>query len=105
MMVFVVALVFNRSRSFGDATVLLGAMVGHGADPAGAMIDHLEAWLLVTALGVVVTTAPNTHELLARYPIVLEESALDGAKPEKPRLSWAPTATGVVVEGLMLAAG
>jgi D-alanyl-lipoteichoic acid acyltransferase DltB (MBOAT superfamily) len=102
MAVVVTGMVLDRAANLDTAVRILGSMVGlSGTVTAGPLLAVPETLVWIGLLGSIVLIMPNTHELLAKTPIVLEESweAVAPWKQQVVRLHerWRPILTSVTL--------
>jgi len=93
MTVVICGMILDRSANMSAAVRILQSMMGFGGT-AGTLLDVpvVAAWLV--ALWAIVLVAPNTHEIMAKYSVVLEES-WDDLPPWQRRFQWSPSSWGV----------
>ncbi|WP_374562567.1 MBOAT family protein [Ideonella sp.] len=84
-LIVVCGMVFSRSDDMATASLVLQAMAGQGG--ASTLLDAstVAGWLL--ALGGVALLAPNTHEIMERFPVVLKET-WDAVPRWQQRFTW-----------------
>lgn len=96
MAIVVAGMTLDRSPNLDAAKVVFGAMAGLGGS-AGTLVDVPFSLAWVAGLGAVALFAPNTHEIMARHPVVLDEEWEDAPKWT---LRWSPRPLGVVFASL-----
>jgi alginate O-acetyltransferase complex protein AlgI len=73
MAVVVTGMVLDRADDFDAAVLVLRSMVGLSGSGAPLLdVSTAVAWIAI--LGAIVLVAPNTHEILAKVPVVLDGS-------------------------------
>lgn len=101
MGVVVVGMVFSRADDMAMADAVLHAMAGLGTGGGGAALldpSIVLAWLLL--LGAVVLLAPNTSEIMERFPVVLKET-WDALPAWQERFKWHQGTRGAVLASLI----
>jgi alginate O-acetyltransferase complex protein AlgI len=98
MAVVVCGMIFDRSANLSASLNVFKAMAGLGGG-AKELLDLpvVAAWL--SALWAVALFAPNTHEIMGKYGVVLKD-AWDDVPARWKRLQWSLSPWGVAFEAL-----
>jgi alginate O-acetyltransferase complex protein AlgI len=100
MAVIVVGMVFSRADDMSMAGGLLRAMSGVNAG-ATPILDMSAAMPWLVSLTAVCVVLPNTHEIMAAFPLVISESWADVPKWQR-RLMWSNGIVGSAVSSAVL---
>jgi alginate O-acetyltransferase complex protein AlgI len=93
MLVVIAGMVLFRADSLGTALTILRSMVAGG----GGFADYAAlAWMV--GLGAVALLAPNTQELMHRFPVSSDDIFVAGSG--RWRLEWRDNAAGIVAAAL-----
>jgi len=93
-MLFVIfGMVFSRTDELATSLLMLQAMAGQGGVSALLQPSAVVGWLF--ALGSIALIAPNTHEIMERFPVVLKET-WDAVPRWQQRFTWQGGALGTL---------
>jgi alginate O-acetyltransferase complex protein AlgI len=102
MAIVVPGMVFDRADNMGAALAVLHAMAGLKTSSAASssLTDPATALVWLAGLGFITLAAPNTHEIMARCPVVLDE-VWETSKKWLGWLEWPKSQWGTVLAAAM----